>query len=316
MKPLPLILIVLLAVGAGAAGGWLASRCAQSASAASSYEALQPDLKSQSGLPAKPAGHEAELSAKVENLERALDAIHQDVMELRTGSSRTAAVAIEPEKAPIDTDSVAFAAQHKTAIKAVIEEDRAEQARKAEEERKQRDIQQTQQRADRTAQRVGLNPAQTKQLEGFYEQQRVRMDDVRGNMQNLAGGDPQAMRQTFQEFRAWSETELTTLFGSDLSAKIMEEGGGFGMGRGGPGGPGGGGQGGFFGGGAGTGGQGTGGQNAGAARAAQGTDTTGGGGRRRRNGGTGAQPAAGGDTTGAQSGGAQTTDGQAGGGGG
>jgi hypothetical protein len=274
MKPLPLILVVLLAAGTGLAGGWIGSRCAQCSAPAAAEQALQADIKPQAGLPPKTSTHEAELAAKVESLERALDALHQDVSELRAGSSRTAAV--EPEKAPpIDQDSVAFATAHKTAIKAVIEEDRAEQARKAEEERKQRDIQQTQQRAERTAQRVGLNPAQTKQLEGFYEQQRVRMEDLRGTMGNLAGGDPQAMRQTFQEFRAWSETELTALFGSELAGKLMEEGGGFGMGRGGPGG---------WAGGAGGGGQGGG---------AQGANPTGGGARRGRNAGAGAQPATG-----------------------
>jgi ribosomal protein L19E len=265
MKPLHLILVVLLAGGIGAASGWIASRCAQCTAPVAATEALQADIKPQAGLPAKAPAREAELATKVENLERALDALHQDVAELRAGSSRTAAV--EPEKAPMDQDSVAFAAQHKSAIKAVIEEDRAEQARKAEEERKQRDIQQTQQRADRTAQRVGLNPAQTKQLEGFYETQRVRMDDLRTTMQNGAG-DPQAMRQTFQEFRSWSETELTNLFGGDIAGKIMEEGGGFGMGRGGPGG---------FGGGPGGGG-------------GQGGNAAGGGagqGRRGRNGGGG-----------------------------
>jgi len=304
MKPLPMILVVLLAVGAGAAGGWLTSRCTLCAAPAAADEALQADIKPQSGLQAKPTAREAELVAKVENLERALDAMHQDVMELRTGSSRTAALTVEPEKAPIDQDSVAFAAQHKSAIKAVIEEDRAEQARKAEEERKQRDIQQTQQRADRTAQRVGLNPAQTKQLEGFYEQQRVRMEELRGNMQNFAAGDPQAMRQTFQEFRAWSETELTTLFGSELSGKIMEEGGGFAMGRGGFGGGPGGGQLDVAPGGGGA-------QGARGTRPAQNVDATGAGGRRRRNAGTGTQPATGGDASGGQ-----TTDGQTGGGGG
>jgi len=64
---------------------------------------------------------------------------------------------------------------------------------------------------------------------------RVRIDEFRGNMQNGPAGDPQALRQTFQEFRTWSETELTTLFGSETAGKIMEEGGGLGMGRGGQG---------------------------------------------------------------------------------
>jgi hypothetical protein len=276
MKPLPLILVVLLAAGTGVAGGWLGSRCASCSSGATANEALQADIKPQGEALARPTMREAELAAKVENLERALDAIHQDVSELRAGNSRTVAVTAEPEKAPIDQDSVAFAAAHKTAIKAVIEEDRAEQARKAEEERKQRDIQQTQQRADRTAQRVGLNPAQTKQLEGFYEQQRVRMEEFRGTMQTGGPGDPQAMRQTFQEFRTWSENELTTLYGAELAGKIMEEGGGFGMGRGGQG---------MWGGGPG-GAQGAAGQTGGGGGAGGG-----GGGRRARGGGAGTAPA-------------------------
>ena len=273
MKPLPLILVVLIAAGTGVAGGWLGSRCASCSSSPAANEALQADIKPQAETPAKPSTREAELVAKVESLERALDAIHQDVSEMRAGNARTAAaVVVEPEKAPIDQDSVAFAAAHRTAIKAVIEEDRAEQARKAEEERKQREVQQTQQRAERTAQRVGLNPAQAKQLEGFYEQQRQRIDEFRGTMQNGPTGDPQAMRQTFQEFRTWSENELTTMFGSEIAGKIMEEGGGFGMGRGGQA---------MFGGGPGGDRQGANGAPGGG----------GGGGRRARGAGAGAAPA-------------------------
>jgi hypothetical protein len=240
MKSLPMILVVLLAGAVGAASGWVGSRCARCSGAEA--QALPVDIKPQAALQPKPAAREAEVAAKLETLERGLDALHQEVAELRSSSARTSAV--EPEKAPIDQDALAFAAQHKSAIKAVIEEDRAEQARKAEEERKQRSIDQAQQQADRVAQKVGMNPAQTKQLESFAETQRLRMDEVRSAMQN-GSVDPQAMRQTFQDFRSQSETELTKLFGAELAGKVMEEGLGMGMGRGqgafggGPGGPGG-----------------------------------------------------------------------------
>jgi hypothetical protein len=241
MKPLPLVLVALLAGAAGATSGWIATRCAVCAPVTAG-QALEADIRPQ-GAAAKSAPSYAELAAKVENLERAIDAIHQDVVQMRSGGSRTAAVEAEPV-APVDQDTLTFAAAHRSAILAVIAEDRAEQARKAEEERKQRDIEQTLQRADRTAQRLGMNIAQTKQLEVFYETQRQRMDELRGTLQDGAG-DPQAMRETFQEFRRWSETELTALYGSDLAGKVMAEGAGFGMGRGGQafGGPGGGGQG-------------------------------------------------------------------------
>jgi ribosomal protein L19E len=281
MKPLPTLLVVLLAGAAGAASGLLAARCSSCATTAGEATGLQADVKAQA-VPQKPQAHEAELVAKVESLERALDALHQDVADLRSGSTRTAVV--EPEKAAVDPDTASFVAQHRSAILAVIEQDRAEQARKAEEERQQRAQQQSQQRAERTAQAVGLNPAQTKQLVGFYEQQRVRMDDLRNGMQN-GTSDPQTMRQTFQEFRTWSETELTNLFGADLSGKIMDEGGGMGMGRGGwggggPGGPGGQGANATGGGGGGNGrrNRGGGGQNSSGSGGSGGTPPTGGGG--------------------------------------
>lgn len=241
MKPLPLVLLVLVSCVAGAAGGYLAGRVAQPASASNALTVPEPRLK-EDAQP-KPAPRESELAAKVETLERSLDALHQDFAELRAGSSRTAVV--EPAKVevtPQDADTLAFAALHKNAIKAVIEEDRAEQARKAEEERKQRQLEVSQQQAERTAKKLGLDAGQTKQLANFYEQRRTRMEDLRTQMQN-GGSDPQAMRDTFQELRTWGETELNKTFGADLGAKIAEEDRGN-FGRGGFGGPGGGGQGG------------------------------------------------------------------------
>ena len=228
MKPLPLVLVALLAGGAGATSGWIASRCADCAPVTAS-EALQADIKPQAAAAAKPAPTYAELAAKVESLEQTLDAIHQEVVQLRSGNSRTAAV--ETTAAPVEQDSLTFAAAHRSAILAVIAEDRAEQARKAEEERKQREIEQSVQRADRIAQRLGMNLAQTKQLEVFSETARQRLEELRGGMTDFAG-DPQAMRESFQEFRRWGETELTALYGSELAGKVMAESGGFGMGRG------------------------------------------------------------------------------------
>src|SRR4030095_15910375 len=108
----------------GAASGWVAARCSLCCAGAGSTEALPVDIKPQAAQP-KPAMREAELAPKAETLERGLDAIHQDVSELRASSSRTAAV--EPEAAPIDQDAMAFATAHRSAIKAVIEEDRVEQ---------------------------------------------------------------------------------------------------------------------------------------------------------------------------------------------
>lgn len=223
MKPLPLILVALLAGAAGAAGGFLSGRLALCCSETTAQAVPAPGI-AQDEVSVKPSSREAELIAKVQDLERSLDGLHQDLAELRSKTTRTAAND-SPEAASVEDlpSANALAALNKHAIMAVIEEDRAEQARKAEEERKQREAAALQQRAERTAKRVGLDAGQTRQLAEFYDVSRVRMDEMRTALRDGGGPPDQGMREAFQEFRTWSETELTNRFGGELAAKIMEE---------------------------------------------------------------------------------------------
>lgn len=236
MKPLPALLVLIASLGTGLAGGYLGSRL--SAPAPQASVELAPASTSSSMTQEQ----ESALRAELGSLQQRMEALHEQVANLRSASERVAALPEKLEVAPELDSANAIAALNKNAIKAVIEEDRAEQARKREEERKQRQDEQLEKRAEQVAEKVGLNAVQTKQLAAFYTQEQARMDEFRSQMRDGdVPADREAMRQTFQDFRTWREDELGKTFGSETAAKILENDrfGGFGGGPGGQGGQGG-----------------------------------------------------------------------------
>jgi len=145
--------------------------------------------------------------------------------------------------APVDDNSSMFAAEHRSAIMKVIEEDRQAQKRKADEEQRARDLQASLARSERTAKQFGLAADQQKALADIYILERQKMDDIRNQFaaQGGPGGDPEAMRTSFRELRDWRLNELTLRLGADLAEKINESDvAAFRGGFGGPGGGGGG----------------------------------------------------------------------------
>ena len=236
MKPLPILVILLASVGTGMAGGYLGARLGAPAPAPATVPELGPGLAQAAGSAEGETALRAELSA----LQLRLEMLHEQIAHMRSTTERVAAA---PEKLVHENEvssANALAALNKDAIKAVIEEDRADQARKREEERKQRQSDQLQTRADQVAEKAGLNAVQKQQLVGFYERESARMEEFRTQMREGTGQqDRETMRQTFQEFRSWRETELNTLFGAETAAKIQENdrfgGRGFGGGEGGGG---------------------------------------------------------------------------------
>jgi hypothetical protein len=220
MKPLPLFLILLASVSTGMAGGYLGARLGTPApTSTSSPSDPAPTPAGDAGA----AEREATLRAELSSLQVRFDELSTRVAEMRSASERTAAAPTKLETEPVLDSSNAIAALNKNAIKAVIEEDRAEQAKKREDERKQRASEQLQNRADQVAEKVGLNAIQKQQLVSYYELESARMEEFRSQMRDGGGpSDRESMRQTFQDFRTWRETELTKTFGAETAAKIQE----------------------------------------------------------------------------------------------
>jgi hypothetical protein len=177
----------------------------------------------------------------VDALSRSLDDLRAEVAALKAGAARQPAAEVAVEK-PLDEPAASFAAAHRDAILKVIEEDRQEQKRKAEEEQRARDLQAALSRAERSAKQFGLLADQQKQLADIYILERQKLDDLRNQARDpaTASADPQAMRQGYRDVRDWRLTELTNRFGPDLGARIDEfdnqrGGGGSGGGPGGGG---------------------------------------------------------------------------------
>lgn len=190
-------------------------------------------------------------------------ALLQRKVEDAAGSASSRSEAPEAVAAQVEA-AVANAAPSRDTILRVIEEDRLMQEQKRETERKEREALQAKQRAERTAQRLGMDALQTQTLADFYVSERAKFDELRQGWQN--GGDPEGMREQMRVAREWRDAELNRLFGPTLGPQLAEQG--FeGMGRGNRGNNnnnngGGGGGGNRRGGGAGGGGNGNGGGNA------------------------------------------------------
>jgi hypothetical protein len=192
---------------------------------------------------AQPAASEsADTLARIDALGREVDDLRAQVAALKAGAAREPAAPVVAEK-PVEEASTSFVADHRDAILRVIEEDRQEQKRKADEEQRARELQAALARAERTAKEFGLGHDQEKSLADVYILERAKIDDLRTQMRDQTG-DPAAMRQSFRELRDWRLNELTTRLGADLAQKINDTDAQAFRGAFGGGGPGGGGGGG------------------------------------------------------------------------
>jgi hypothetical protein len=222
MKPAVVLLSLGLLLTAGALGIVLVSGNRDSGAHATESQTSPPPA---AGAPAAASdARSAEVLQRLDSLAREVDDLRAQLATLRASSSREPAAVVASAE-PVEDESVAsFASEHRGAILKVIEEDREAQRRKAEEEQRARDLQASLARAERTAKQFGLAADQQKALADVYILERQKIDEMRNQMrdQGGAGGDPEAMRNTFRELRDWRLNELTVRLGSDLADKINE----------------------------------------------------------------------------------------------
>lgn len=237
MKILLVVVGLFVAAAAGAAGATLFAP----ASTATQAPLVEPAR----AAPSAPAASR-EVDERVQALSMEVADLQAQIRELRAASQRTAVV--EPEAAPKIAASAPVTAVQRDQILRVIADQKADEERQREEERKKREDAQNLQRADRMAERFGLNEAQERQLADFYGVSRVKFDEMRETMR-LAGEsgsfDGEQMRAAMRDARDWANTELERMFGPDVGKQIAEAeqdrmrggfGGNFGGGEGGRGG--------------------------------------------------------------------------------
>lgn len=232
MKPIVVVLSLIAAVAAGAVGGIVASTTATPAQAVagpSRGAARAPETAT-----ARPSAlvDNSDVQKQIGDLSNEVARLQAELVALREGRVRAdateAAQAVTTEEIPAGS----LAIIHEDAIRRVIAKDRAELQQKEEDARKQREIDSAVQRAERIAKELGLSTAEQQKLAEVYVMERDKRDEFRKAFQDGTVPDRDQMRQTFQEFRDWRTTELTSRLGADLAAKVNEfEGdrGGFGM---------------------------------------------------------------------------------------
>lgn len=224
MKPIVLVLGFVLAAGAGAlAGGIVAANRTGSANTA------QEPLQAPAAAAVAPAsgGLTPEVQARLDALAMEVASLERELSqwklaeEQRTPVTTAASETSAPARALLSTEE--FAALHRDAILKVIDDERVAQEKQREEERKVREAQQLQNRADRVAEKLSLSEGQKNQLADFYTLERQRMEDMRAQMRDgNVPGAPDNARDAFRELREWRTNELTRLFGTDLGAQINE----------------------------------------------------------------------------------------------
>jgi hypothetical protein len=182
------------------------------------------------------AHREDETLARLDALSSQISEIRTEMAELKASASRESvpelALAEKPET--VETAAAVTPIQRNAILK-VIEDDRAEQKRKAEEEQAQRDLQNALARADRAAQKYGLNVDQRKGLVDVLVADAQKTNELRTQMMAQGfNGDREAMRKAFTDLDTWRMDELTKRVGPDLAQQVHDgEFNGF------PGGPGG-----------------------------------------------------------------------------
>lgn len=166
---------------------------------------------------------DSETLARLDALDREIADLRAQLAAVRSGADRqptATPVAVEAENAP-STGGMS-AAEHESVLK-VIAEDRAEQKRKQDEERQQRDLQNALAHADRAAQKYGLTMDQKKGLADVFVQDAEKSNDLQTHMQQQGfNGDREAIRKAFSDLDTWRTDELTKRLGADLAQQIHD----------------------------------------------------------------------------------------------
>ncbi len=212
MKIFLVLIGLLAAAAAGAASGAFFAPAAPSAPTAASPAPVQ--------VAERDGATDRAFEARIDALSMQIADLQDELGALRASAARTPVEPLEvAAAAPIGAPVPAVQREQ---ILRVIADEKAAEAQKRENERIQREEEQRLQRADRMAQRVGLNEAQERQLADFYLVERNKFEEMRIAARDAVGGDPADMRTAFRDARDWRNGELVRLFGPEVGGQIAE----------------------------------------------------------------------------------------------
>jgi len=214
MKIILVLVGLLAAAAAGAAAGAYVAPSATPPPAGTSPAPVQ--------VAARDATADRATEARIDALSMQIADLKDEVVALRASAARTPAET--PEVAAAKPIGAPVPAVQREQILQVIADEKAAEAQRRENERVAREEEQRLQRADRMAQRFGLNENQERQLADFYLVERNKFEDLRETMRvaREGGGEAEDMRTVFRDARDWRNGELERLFGPEIGKQIAE----------------------------------------------------------------------------------------------
>ncbi len=156
----------------------------------------------------------AELNRRIELLETEVSALRSDL------SREAVATGVDAARLAPTPDEVAQI--QREAIVQVLEDQKKAEADKREAERKERQRKAADEQAARAAKELGLGAGDEKRLADFIVASGDKRDEMFRPMREGGNFDRDAMRQGFEDYRTWAETELNSTFGANLGARILE----------------------------------------------------------------------------------------------
>jgi hypothetical protein len=177
-----------------------------------------------SAAPAALSGREQELLARLDELERSLARIDDDV---KFSAARSAVVE------PVAASAVAVAPEFvRDVANQVIEENKAKEKAALETAQAERDKERALRRAEQVAKELGLSPSDQEQLALVYDGESTKRRELFAQL-GFGDGGPRdflsfgpeqkdQMRDGMNEIRTWRSSEMVTRFGSSLADQIAE----------------------------------------------------------------------------------------------
>lgn len=211
-----LLLVLPLAVAAGAAGGALSVQLAAQAPAPELLEPSPTNARADDAF-------ESATRVEIARLENEVDGLRREIKRLEAGESRAPAFAPGAvQTAAAETSEAVFLAEHRQAILKLIADERTAEVRRREDERGQREVEALNARAQRAAQQLGLDPVKEKALAQLYLQEHAKLEELIGAARAEGRhADPEQAREAYESVKTWRARELDLVFGPELARQIV-----------------------------------------------------------------------------------------------
>ncbi|MHC4261810.1 MAG: hypothetical protein ACYSWX_04760 [Planctomycetota bacterium] len=161
-----------------------------------------------------------QLRARVALMSEELEALRSRLELVETERQAVAMSDVSTDGTPLDSLASVAPEEQRQLVLDVLEQQRLEEEAERRQEREEREQARAQDKADRIAEALGLTSVERDTLAGIYAEEGVRRGEIFETMRDAGPGDRDAIRDSFDSLREWTEGELELQLGADLAGQI------------------------------------------------------------------------------------------------